>query len=95
MPVRLDLHVTTRNGRGEMMIRLPAVDGHEVELYEPLDAQAYLGGISANTLSRWRREGWLRPAVAIGRGYMYLKADLDQCRTLRNLNSRNREVNYA
>jgi hypothetical protein len=78
------------------MITLRTTDGHLVELYEPLDAQEYLGGISANTLSRWRRWGYFNWAgvVSIGRGYAYTKATLDECRKLKNLDTRNKEVRY-
>jgi predicted site-specific integrase-resolvase len=54
------------------MIRIP---GNE-PLYEPVDASFYCG-VSARTLNRWRREGWLKPSAAFGRGFLYLKADLD------------------
>ena len=77
------------------MIRLPTQDGREVELYEPLDAQSYLGWISANTLARWRREGWLVASASLGRGYAYTKDALDECRLLKNLDVRNQEVEYA
>jgi hypothetical protein len=94
MPVRLDLRATTRNGRGETMIRLPAVDGHEVELYEPLDAQLFLG-VSANTLSKWRREGWIRGPIPIGRGYAYTKDALAECLKLRRVDVKNKGVEYV
>jgi predicted site-specific integrase-resolvase len=77
------------------MILIPTLDGHEFYLYEKLDAQAYLGGISANTLARWRREGWIMPHAVVGRGYVYTKEALDECRKLRNLDVRNKEVEYA
>ena len=77
------------------MILIPTLDGHEFSLYEKLDAQAYLGGISANTRARWRREGWLVASASIGRGYAYTKDALDECRLLKNLDARNKEVEYA
>ena len=74
------------------MILVPTSRG-KVALYQPLDAQAYLG-CSANTLARWRREGWLE-GTAVGRGFVYTKDALDECRKLRNLNVRNKEGEYA
>jgi len=76
------------------MIHVRTEEGHEVVLYETLDAQHYLM-CSANTLSRWRREGWINPTASIGRGYAYTKEALDECRKLRNLDSRNTEVEYV
>jgi DNA-binding transcriptional MerR regulator len=54
------------------VIELPGAE----PLYQPLDAQLY-AGVSAQTLNRWRREGWLKPAATVGRGFVYRKADLD------------------
>ena len=56
-----------------------------VELYQPLDAQLYLG-VSNRTIDRWRREGWLLPAASVGRGDVYQKEALDECWKLRNQN---------
>lgn len=62
------------------------IDGDQtVQLYQPLDAQLYLG-VSNRTIDRWRREGWLLPAALVGRGYVYEKKALDECWQLRNQN---------
>jgi predicted site-specific integrase-resolvase len=62
------------------------IDGDQtVQLYQPLDAQQYLG-VSNRTIDRWRREGWLLPAALVGRGYVYEKKALDECWQLRNQN---------
>ena len=62
------------------------IDGDQtVQLYQPLDAQLYLG-VSNRTIDRWRREGWLLPAASVGRGYVYQKEALDECWKLRNQN---------
>jgi DNA-binding transcriptional MerR regulator len=49
-----------------------------VPLYQPMDAQVYCN-VSAQSINRWRREGWLKPAAAVGRGYVYTKQALDEC----------------
>lgn len=44
--------------------------------YESLDAQFYIG-VGAQTINRWRREGWLRPSFKVGAGWVYMQSDLD------------------
>ena len=77
------------------MILIPSVDGHEVKLYESLDAQVYLG-VSATTLSRWRRDGWIA-SVPLGRGFVYTQEALEECNELRRfyLDRKNKGVEYA
>jgi hypothetical protein len=60
------------------MIRIPVKDKvDEVVLYGPADAQEYLR-VSAATLCRYRREGWLT-GHPIARGYYYTRQQLDAC----------------
>jgi predicted site-specific integrase-resolvase len=70
------------------MITLP---GLAEPLYQPLDAQNYCG-VSAQTLAKWRREGFLKPAAAVGRGYLYTKAALDECLSSLNYDRWNTHV---
>ena len=75
------------------MIEL-TVEGKSIVLYKPLDAQFYLN-ISSNTLSRWRREGWLTPVGEVGNCFLYTKEALDEAYILRNKDRENKEVSYA
>ena len=51
---------------------------HGTTYLEAFDAQKYCE-VSAGTLSRWRREGWVQPAFQIGNGsWIYTKELLDQ-----------------
>ena len=69
-----------------------AYQKHEdLEIYQPRDAQAYMK-ISADTLNEWRATGWLKAIARSGRGYLYLKEDLDQALRLRNKDRENLEV---
>mgnify|MGYP005837881063 CR=1 FL=1 len=70
------------------MITLP---GLAEPLYQPLDAQNYCG-VSAQTLSKWRREGYLKPAAAVGRGYLYTRIALDECLSALNYDRANTNV---
>ena len=67
------------------------IDGVKVRLYSPLEAADYCGGplgaVSAQTVSRWRKTGWLR-SIPIGRGYVYTKEALDECLGLRGYSTR-------
>ena len=67
------------------MIVLNLQDNQTVKLYQPLDAQLYLG-VSNRTIDRWRREGWLLPTAQVGRGFVYSKDALDECLNLRKPN---------
>jgi hypothetical protein len=58
-------------------------------LYQPLDAQAYCG-VSAQTINKWRKEGWLKASAQSGRGYLYTKEALND--TLRMLGKAPMEV---
>lgn len=69
------------------MIEMPGAE----PLYQPLDVQQYCN-VSSQTISRWRREGWLKPAAAVGRGYVYTKADLDECLHLLGYDRRDTNV---
>ena len=67
----------------------------ELTLYEPIDAQDYLG-VSYGTLNRYRREGYLKGHL-VGQVYLYEKQQLDQCLEAlgRNRQDKNVEVIYG
>ena len=75
------------------MIHL-TVEGKEIVLYKPLDAQFYLG-VSQGTLARWRREGWLEPVGEVGNCFLYTQAALDEALLARNKDRVQTEVSYA
>jgi len=53
------------------------INGAPVSMYQPVDAQYYLG-VSAGTLNRYRREGYLQ-SFPVGRGHLYTREMLDEC----------------
>ncbi len=80
--------------KGEALIKVPSKDGEIILLYESLDAQNYLG-VSAATVNRWRREGWLIPTAEIGRGYAYMQGQLDSCIKALGRDRKDTEVTYV
>ena len=79
--------------KGKPLIKIPHKGGVN-HLYESLDAQNYLG-IAAQTLNKWRREGYLIPTAEVGRGYVYTKEQLDDCIKALGLDRKDKEVTYA
>ena len=76
------------------MIKVPSKNGEVIKLYESLDAQNYLG-VAAQTLNRWRREGWLIPTAAVGRGYAYTQEQLDDCIKVLGRDRKDKQVTYV
>ena len=75
------------------MIHL-TVEGKDIVLYKPIDAQFYLN-VSQGTLARWRREGWLEPVGEVGNCFLYTQAALDEALSARNKDRETKEVSYA
>jgi predicted site-specific integrase-resolvase len=74
------------------MIKM-TINGSEVELYQPLDAMEYCQ-VSAATIAKWRREGFLQ-GIAVGRGFVFTKQQLDDCLSIRNKDREEIEVTHA
>ena len=74
------------------MIKM-TINGEKVQLFQPLDVMDYCQ-VSTATISRWRREGFLR-GIAIGRGFVYTKQQLDECLSIRNKDREDMEVTHA
>ena len=49
------------------------------------------GSIGVGTLNMWRRDGWINRPIAIGAGYLYTKAMLDDCLRLKGYQDRIQE----
>ena len=65
------------------------------EVYAPCllsvkESAAYLQ-VSEGTISRWRKEGWLKYS-RVGRGNYYQHEDLDRCYQLRGYDRANNET---
>ena len=88
------LWCTPQQKKGEALIKVPSKNGEVIKLYESLDAQNYLG-VSAQTLNRWRREGWLIPTAEVGRGYAYTQEQLDDCIKVLGRDRKDKEVTYV
>ena len=58
------------------MIEL-TINGSQIQMYQPVDAQDYLG-VSEGTLNRYRREGRIQ-SFPVGRGNLYTREMLDEC----------------
>ena len=76
--------------------------GEVLELYQPIDAQFHLG-VSAGTLNDCRLKGYIAPdneLIAVGRGYVYTREQLDACIKAKgwdreNINVTIEEVNHG
>jgi hypothetical protein len=84
--VRVPISEISNGPKGAMGVAL---------LYLPIEAQARFGVCSA-TIDKWRREGFLK-GHAVGRGYIYDTAQLDEAEAAlrkRAIDRKNEEVVY-
>ena len=100
-----NIHISaTLNEEDGELIRIPIPKdmkrGEVLELYQPIDARYELG-VSDKTLNDCRLRGFIAPdneLIAVGRGYVYTREQLDACIKAKgwdreNINVKIEEVN--